>query len=52
MLNDWVGKKIINLPEKKQPEEARRTNDPKYYRYHRVISHPVEKCIAIKEHIM
>jgi len=26
--------KIIELPEPKQPEEAGRTNDLKYYRYH------------------
>jgi len=26
--------------------------DLKYYRYHRMISHPLETCIMLKEHIM
>ncbi|KAK9756753.1 hypothetical protein RND81_01G118700 [Saponaria officinalis] len=45
-------KKVIELPELKRPNEAGRTADPKYYRYHRVVSHPLEKCIALKEKIM
>ena len=52
MLNDLLENKIIELPEPKRPEEAGRTNDPKYYRYHRVISHHLEKCTTLKERIM
>ena len=26
--------------------------DPKYYWYHKLISYPLEKCIALKEHII
>jgi len=52
MLDDLLEKGIIELPQSKRPEEARRTNDPKYYRYHRVVSHPLEKYITLKEHIM
>ena len=28
------------------------TNDPKYYVYHRVISHPVEKIFVLKDLIL
>jgi hypothetical protein len=27
-------------------------NNPKYCKYHRVISHPVEKCFVLKDLIM
>jgi len=49
MLDD---NKIIELLELKHLEEARRTNDPKYCLYHKVIHHPLEKCITLKERIM
>jgi len=52
MLDDLLENSIIELLAPKQPEEIRRTNDLKYYRYHRVIIHPVEKCITLKERIM
>jgi len=52
MLDDLLENGIIELLVPKRPEEARRTTDPKYCRYHRVISHPLEKCITLKERIM
>ena len=52
MLDDLLENGIIELPTPKWPEEAGRTSDPKYYRYHRVISRPLEKCIMLKECIM
>ena len=52
MLDDLLENKIIELPEPKRPEEVRRINNPKYCRYPRVISHPLEKCITLKERIM
>ena len=52
MLDDLVENGIIELLELKRPREARRTTDPKYCCYHRVISHPLEKCITLKERIM
>jgi len=45
-------KGIIELPLSKRPEEAGKINNPKYCRYYRVIDHPLEKCITLKEHIM
>ena len=52
MLDDSLEKGIIKLPPSKRPEESGRTNNPKYCRYHRVVSHPSEKCITLKERIM
>jgi len=49
MLDD---KGVIQVLKPKRPEEVKRTVDPKYYRYHRMVSHPLGKCITIKEHIM
>ena len=49
MLDDLLEKCIIELPPSKRPEEAEKTNDPKYCQYHRVISHSLEKCIILKK---
>jgi len=52
MLDGFLENGIIRLPPPKQPEEVGRTIDPKNCRYHRVISHPLKKCITLKERIM
>ncbi|KAM2767172.1 hypothetical protein COP1_023000 [Malus domestica] len=52
MLDDLLEKKVIELPECKRPEEMNRINDPKYYKYHRIVSHPMGKCFVLKELIM
>ena len=49
MFDDLLENKIIKLPECKRPEEMGHTNDPKYCKYHRVVSHPVEKCFVLKD---
>ncbi|CAL2271127.1 unnamed protein product [Prunus armeniaca] len=52
MLEDLLEKKVIELPECKRPEKMNRVNDPKFCKYHRIVSHPVEKCFVLKELIM
>jgi len=52
MLDGLLENRIIELPPPKQPEEVGSTIDQKYCRYHWVISHPLEKCIMLKERIM
>ena len=52
MLDDHLENGVIELSESKRPEEAARVTDPKYYRYHSVVGHPLEKCITLKERIM
>jgi len=51
-LDELLEKGAIQLLEPKRLKEVGRTPDPKYYRYHRLVSHPLEKCITIKERIM
>jgi len=51
-MDDLVENELMELSPPKQPEEVGRTTDPKYYHYHRVISHHLEKCITLNERIM
>ncbi|KAA0052314.1 ty3-gypsy retrotransposon protein [Cucumis melo var. makuwa] len=52
MLDQLLKKQLIQLPEFKRPVEMGRVNDPNYCKYHRVISHPIEKCFVLKELIL
>ncbi|KAK9749697.1 hypothetical protein RND81_02G144500 [Saponaria officinalis] len=52
MLDDLLEKDVIQLPGPKRPDEVNKTNDPNYCRYHRLVSHPLEKCVTLKEKIM
>jgi len=52
MLDNLLENGVIKLPQSKRPEETGRVTDLKYYRYHRVISHSLEKYITLKERIM
>ncbi|KAH7852825.1 hypothetical protein Vadar_029728 [Vaccinium darrowii] len=49
MLEDLLEKNVIQLPECKRPEEMRKVHDPRYYHYHRIVSHPTEKCFVLKD---
>ncbi|XP_075084998.1 uncharacterized protein LOC142168239 [Nicotiana tabacum] len=52
ILDELLTKKVIDLPESKSPEEIGKFGDPKHCKFHRVISHPTEKCFILKEKIM
>ncbi|KAA0068201.1 retrotransposon gag protein [Cucumis melo var. makuwa] len=52
MLEQLIEKQLIQLPERKRPEQVGKVDDPNYCKYHRVISHPVEKCFVLKELIL
>ncbi|KAM1798587.1 hypothetical protein ACFX12_032641 [Malus domestica] len=52
MLDDLLDKKVIGLLECRRPEEMNRTDNPRYCRFHRFISHPTEKCFVLKDLIM
>ncbi|KAA0065805.1 ty3-gypsy retrotransposon protein [Cucumis melo var. makuwa] len=52
MLEQLLEKQLIQLSECKRPEQAGKVDDPNYCKYHRVISHPVEKCFVLKELIL
>jgi len=49
MLDKLLEKELKELPKSKHPEKFKRTNDPKYCRHHRIISHPIKKCRTLKE---
>ena len=52
ILDKLLEKGLVQLPESRRPEEIGRTNDPKYCKYHRIISHPIEKCKAFREQVL
>ncbi|OMO59013.1 Retrotransposon gag protein [Corchorus capsularis] len=52
MLEQLLKNKLIELPKSKRPEEKDKIHDPKYCKFHRIVSHPTEKCINLKELIM
>ena len=52
MLEDLLQKKVTKLPKYKHLEEMGHVNDPNYCHYHRIVSHPVEKCFVLKDLIM
>jgi hypothetical protein len=52
ILDDLLEANIIELPEVKCPDEANQVDNPNYCKYHRLISHPVEKCFVLKDKIM
>ncbi|KAL4650239.1 hypothetical protein ACB092_01G073000 [Castanea dentata] len=52
MLEQLLNLKLIELPECKRPEEVGKVDDPNYCKYHRIISHPIQKCFVLKELIM
>jgi len=52
MLDKLLEKGLVELQESKRQEEIGRTSNPKYCRYHRIISHLIEKCRTFKEQVM
>ena len=52
IFDELLELKIIDLPEMKRPDEAGKTDDPNYCKYHRLVSHPLEKCFVFKDRVM
>ena len=52
MLEQLLKLQLIVLPECKRPEEMGKVDDPNYCKYHRIISHPIQKCFVLKGLIM
>ena len=52
MLEQLLKLKLIELPECKRSEEMGKVDDPNYCKYHRIISHTIQKCFVLKELIM
>ena len=49
IFDEFLELKLIDLPEMKRPDEAGKTDDPNYCKYHRLVSHPLEKCFVFKD---
>ena len=49
ILEQLLQLKLIELPECKRPEDMRKVDDSNYCKYHRIISHPIQKCFVFKE---
>ena len=52
IFDEFLELKLIDLPEMKRPDEAGKTDDPNYCMYHRLVSHPLEKCFVFKDRVM
>ncbi|OMO94186.1 hypothetical protein CCACVL1_06118 [Corchorus capsularis] len=52
ILDKLLKSKVIELLEMKRPEESDKVDDPNYCKYHRLVSHPIEKCFVLKDKIM
>ncbi|KAM2948920.1 hypothetical protein FF1_035868 [Malus domestica] len=52
MLEDLLEKKVIGLPECRQPEEMNPTDSPRYCKFHLFISHQTKKCFVLKDLIL
>ena len=49
IFNELMAAGALKLPQSKRPEEVNKTNDPKYYRYHRLVSHTIKDCYVLKD---
>lgn len=52
ILDQLIEQKIIELPAPKKTEEVGKVDHPKYCKFHRIISHAVEKCFVLKDLIV
>ncbi|KAH6782090.1 hypothetical protein C2S51_007383 [Perilla frutescens var. frutescens] len=52
IFEDLCKTELIKLPEMKRPEEAGRTDDPKYCKYHRLVGHSIQNCFIFKDKVM
>ncbi|KAL0409584.1 UNVERIFIED_CONTAM: hypothetical protein Sradi_1892800 [Sesamum radiatum] len=52
IFDDLLNGNLIELPETKRHEEAGKTDNPKYYKYHRLVGHPFHDCFIFKDKVM
>ena len=48
IFNELYKAKAIELPKPKRMSEVNKTKDPRYCRYHCVLSHPTKDCFVLK----
>lgn len=52
ILDELLAMNIIDLSKSKRLNEINKVNNPKYYKFHHVICHLIEKYFILKERIM
>ncbi|XP_015170846.1 uncharacterized protein [Solanum tuberosum] len=52
IFDELLELKLIELPEITRPDEAGKADDPNYCKYHRLVSHHLEKCFVFKDRVM
>ncbi|GAA0158685.1 hypothetical protein LIER_15643 [Lithospermum erythrorhizon] len=52
IFEELLKAKMIKLPKAKRLEEAKRSTEPNYCKYHRILGHPIKKCFVFKEKFM
>ncbi|KAH0642361.1 hypothetical protein KY290_033954 [Solanum tuberosum] len=52
IFDELLELKFIELPEMKRPDEAGKADDPNYCKYHRLVSHPLEKYFVFKDRVI
>jgi len=52
MIDKLLEKGLIELPKSKCLKEVGRTDDPKYCKYHMIISHPIKKYNAFRGQVL
>ncbi|KAL0453631.1 UNVERIFIED_CONTAM: hypothetical protein Slati_1341200 [Sesamum latifolium] len=52
IFDDLLEANLIDLPKMKRHEEAERKDDPKYYKYHRLVGHPIQDFFVFKDKVM
>lgn len=49
IFDELLAAKVVKLPESKRPAEVNKTDNPKYCRYHRLVSHTLKDCYVLKD---
>ncbi|KAL0352205.1 UNVERIFIED_CONTAM: hypothetical protein Scaly_1609200 [Sesamum calycinum] len=52
IFDDLFEANLIDLLEMKQPKEAKRKDNPKYCKYHRLVGHAIQGYFAFKDKVM
>ncbi|KAL0461280.1 UNVERIFIED_CONTAM: hypothetical protein Slati_0015600 [Sesamum latifolium] len=52
IFDDLLEANLIDLPKMKRPEEARKIDDPKSCKYHRLVGHAIQDCFVSKGKVM
>ncbi|KAI3463755.1 hypothetical protein Pfo_020418 [Paulownia fortunei] len=52
IFDDLLKANLIELPKIKCPEEAGRVDNLKYYKYYRLVGHPIHDCFIFKDKVM